>query len=84
MPCAGKGESIVKKKINRRTFLKLLGAATLAGASGSLTGCGKAGEDEEKATIVRVAFNQPETHAEYIALADFGENLLPPPTDAIR
>ena len=74
----------MKKKINRRTFLKLLGAATLAGASGSLTGCGKAGEDEEKATIVRVAFNQPETHAEYIALADFGENLLPPPTDAIR
>ena len=36
-------------------------------------GCGSTGENGEKSTIIRVAFNQPETHAEYIALADFGE-----------
>lgn len=39
----------------------------------SLSGCGAAGEDVEQTQIIRVAFNQPETHAEYIALADFGE-----------
>lgn len=38
-----------------------------------LTGCGVINEEEEKTQIIRVAFNQPETHAEYIALADFGE-----------
>ena len=38
-----------------------------------LTGCGMINEEEEKTQIIRVAFNQPETHAEYIALADFGE-----------
>ena len=73
MPCAGKGESIVKKKINRRTFLKVMGAAALAASAGGLSGCGSTGENGEKSTIIRVAFNQPETHAEYIALADFGE-----------
>ena len=72
MPCAGKGESIVKK-INRRTFLKVMGAAALAASAGGLSGCGSTGENGEKSTIIRVAFNQPETHAEYIALADFGE-----------
>lgn len=50
-----------------------MGAAALAGAAGSLTGCGSSGQGDGKATIIRVAFNQPETHAEYIALADFGE-----------
>lgn len=35
-----------------------------------LTGCGSVKEEK---TIIRVAFNQPETHPEYIALADFGE-----------
>lgn len=44
-----------------------------AGAAGSLTGCGSSGQGDGKNTIIRVAFNQPETHAEYIALADFGE-----------
>lgn len=39
----------------------------------SLSGCGAAGEDAKQTQIIRVAFNQPETHAEYIALADFGE-----------
>lgn len=63
----------VRKKINRRTFLKVMGAAALAGAAGSLTGCGSSGQGDGKNTIIRVAFNQPETHAEYIALADFGE-----------
>ena len=38
-----------------------------------LTGCGMINEEEEKTQIIRVAVNQPETHAEYIALADFGE-----------
>lgn len=38
-----------------------------------LTGCGMINEEEEKTQIIRVVFNQPETHAEYIALADFGE-----------
>ena len=38
-----------------------------------LTGCGMINEEEEKTQIILVAFNQPETHAEYIALADFGE-----------
>lgn len=37
---------------------------------GLLAGCGN---DEEETQIIRVAFNQPETHPEYIALADFGE-----------
>lgn len=63
----------MRKKINRRTFLKVMGAAALAGAAGSLTGCGSSGQGDGKNTILRVAFNQPETHAEYIALADFGE-----------
>lgn len=38
-----------------------------------LTGCSAVNEEGEKTQIIRVAFNQPETHAEYIALADFGE-----------
>lgn len=63
----------MKKKINRRTFLKVMGAAALAASAGGLSGCGSTGENGEKSTIIRVAFNQPETHAEYIALADFGE-----------
>ena len=63
----------MKKKINRRTFLKVMGAAALAASAGGLSGCGSTGENGEKTTIIRVAFNQPETHAEYIALADFGE-----------
>ena len=37
------------------------------------TGCGKAGGNEEKTTIIRVALNMPKTHAEYIALDDFGQ-----------
>ena len=63
----------MKKKINRRTFLKVMGAAALAASAGGLSGCSSTGENGEKSTIIRVAFNQPETHAEYIALADFGE-----------
>ena len=50
----------MEKKIDRRAFLKVLGAAALAGAAASLTGCGSAGADGEKTTIIRVAFNQPE------------------------
>lgn len=38
-----------------------------------LSGCSAANENGERTQIIRVAFNQPETHAEYIALADFGE-----------
>ena len=52
----------MEKKINRRTFLKVLSAAALAASAGSLTGCGSTGENGEKTTIIRVAFNQPETH----------------------
>ena len=33
----------MRKKINRRTFLKVMGAAALAGAAGSLTSCGSSG-----------------------------------------
>ncbi len=39
---------------------------------GMLAGCGKS---EEEVQIIRIAFNQPETHPEYKALADFGEKL---------
>ena len=63
----------MENRISRRAFLKALGTAALAGAAAGLTGCGRTGADGEKTTIIRVAFNQPETHAEYIALADFGE-----------
>ena len=63
----------MEDRISRRAFLKALGTAALAGAAAGLTGCGRTGADGEKTTIIRVAFNQPETHAEYIALADFGE-----------
>lgn len=74
----------MKKKINRRTFLKVMGAAALAASAGGLSGCGSTGENGEKSTIIRVAFNQPETHAEYIALADFGEKFAAAPMAAIR
>lgn len=74
----------MEKKINRRTFLKVLSAAVLAASTGSLTGCGSTGENGEKTTIIRVAFNQPETHAEYIALADFGEKFAAATNAAIR
>ena len=50
----------MKKKINRRTFLKVMGAAALAASAGGLSGCGSTGENGEKSTIIRVAFNQPE------------------------
>lgn len=40
---------------------------------GLLGGCGASTADGEKVQVIRVAFNQPETHPEYIALADFGE-----------
>lgn len=63
----------MKKKINRRTFLKVMGAAALAASAGGLSGCGSTGRKRREKHHHPVAFNQPETHAEYIALADFGE-----------
>ena len=44
--------------------------AVLVAVMGILGGCGK---EESETQIIRVAFNQPETHPEYIALAEFGE-----------
>jgi len=35
----------------------------------ALSGCAAAGDSQ----IIRVAFNQSETHAEYLAMRDFGE-----------
>ena len=74
----------MKKKINRRTFLKVMGAAALADSAGGLSGCGSTGENGEKSTIIRVAFNQPETHAEYIALPISVRNSPLLPMAAIR
>lgn len=53
----------------KKRCLKAL-AVTFAMALSLLTGCSSG---EEKTQIIRVAFNQPETHPEYLALADFGE-----------
>lgn len=53
------------KKVRIISFLLVL-----AMMLGLLTGCSA---DEKKTQIIRVAFNQPETHPEYLALADFGE-----------
>lgn len=50
-------------------LLPLLAAVLLAVFC--LTGCGSAQPGETQ--IIRVAFNQPETHPEYLALADFGK-----------
>ena len=44
----------MKKKINRRTFLKVMGAEALAASAGGLSGCGSTGENGEKSTIIRV------------------------------
>lgn len=44
--------------------------AVLVAVMGILGGCGT---DKSETQIIRVAFNQPETHPEYIALAEFGE-----------
>lgn len=57
--------------MKRRSFLALLAAAALS--AGGLTACSPLQEEETKTQIIRVAFNQPETHPEYLALADFGE-----------
>ena len=67
----------MKKKINRRTFLKVMGAAALAASAGGLSGCGSTGENGEKSTIIRVAFNQPETHAEHWPISVRNSPLLP-------
>lgn len=37
------------------------------------SGCGARNAEGEKTQIIRIAFNQPESHVEYQALADFGE-----------
>lgn len=37
------------------------------------SGCGTRNAEGEKTQIIRIAFNQPESHVEYQALADFGE-----------
>lgn len=50
-------------------LLPLLAALILAMVC--LTGCGSANDGDTQ--IIRVAFNQPETHPEYLALADFGK-----------
>lgn len=50
-------------------LLPLLAALILAMVC--LTGCGSANDGDTQ--IIRVAFNQPETHPEYLALADFGQ-----------
>lgn len=54
--------------MKKRCFAALL--VTFAMVLSLLTGCGSG---EEKTQIIRIAFNQPETHPEYLALADFGE-----------
>lgn len=50
----------------------LLALAATLGLS-LLTACGTTGADGKKTQIIRVAFNQNESHPEYLALADFGE-----------
>ena len=50
----------------------LLALAAALGLS-LLTACGTTGADGQKTRIIRVAFNQNESHPEYLALADFGE-----------
>lgn len=51
----------------------LRGLTVCLTAAALLCGCGAAGTGGEKTQIIRVAFNQSETHPEYLALEDFGE-----------
>lgn len=55
----------------------LVGAAVLA-----LSGCSAA--ESRDTTIIRVAFNQSESHPEYIAMTEFGKNSVRQRTGNMR
>lgn len=54
----------------KRRFVPALAAVLLLTV---LTGCGPTNADGTRTQIIRVAFNQSESHAEYLAMKDFGE-----------
>lgn len=58
-------------------------AAALAGAAVlGLSGCSAA--ESRDTTIIRVAFNQSESHPEYIAMTEFGKNSVRQRTGNMR